>query len=91
MFYKVFADLIVVVHFAFVLFVIFGGVLVLWSKRVAWLHIPAVIWGILIEFGGWICPLTPLENLLRQKGGRRLPIGWAFLSTISFLCCIRRS
>ena len=69
MLYKVFADLIVVVHFTFVLFVIFGGFLVLWSKRMAWLHIPAVIWGILIEFCGWICPLTPLENLLRQKGG----------------------
>ena len=69
MFYKVFADLIVVLHFAFVLFVIFGGFLVLWSKHIAWLHIPAVIWAILIEFSGWICPLTPLENILRQKGG----------------------
>lgn len=69
MFYKVFADLIVVLHFAFVLFVIFGGFLVLWSKHIVWLHIPAVIWAILIEFSGWICPLTPLENILRQKGG----------------------
>jgi hypothetical protein len=69
MFYKILADLVVVLHFAFVLFVIFGGFLVLWSKRVAWLHIPAVIWAILIEFIGWTCPLTILEKILRQKSG----------------------
>ena len=61
MLYRVLADLVVVVHFVFVLFVIFGGFFVLWSKRIAWFHVPAVLWGILIEFAGWICPLTPLE------------------------------
>jgi hypothetical protein len=63
------ADLVVVFHFAFVLFVVFGGLLVLRWPRVAYLHVPAAIWGILIEFTGWICPLTPLENALRSRAG----------------------
>ena len=62
------ADLIVVVHFLFVLFVVFGGLLAFRWPRIIWLHIPAVIWGVLIEFAGWICPLTPLENRLRGTG-----------------------
>ena len=37
--------------------------------RLAWLHLPAAVWGVLIEYSGWICPLTPLENSLRVKGG----------------------
>ena len=63
------ADLIVALHFAFVLFVVLGGLLALAWPRVAWLHIPAVLWGALIEFSGWICPLTPLENYLRRATG----------------------
>jgi hypothetical protein len=63
------ADLIVFLHFLFVLFVVAGGVLVLRWPRVMWLHIPAAIWGVLIEFTGWICPLTPLEMRLRQQQG----------------------
>jgi len=63
------ADLIVALHFAFVVFVALGGLLVLRWPRVAWLHVPAVIWGALIEFTGWICPLTPLENRLRHASG----------------------
>jgi hypothetical protein len=63
------ADLIVAVHFAFVLFVVLGGLLVLRWPRVAYLHIPAAVWGAVIEFGGWICPLTPLENWLRRQTG----------------------
>lgn len=63
------ADLIVAIHFAFVLFVVFGGLLALRWPRVVWLHVPAVIWGALVEFTGWICPLTPLENRLRRAGG----------------------
>ena len=69
MIYRVLADLILVVHFAFVLFVVLGGLLVLRWPLVAWLHIPAAIWGVLIEYTGWICPLTPLENSFRLKGG----------------------
>lgn len=63
------ADFIVALHFAFVLFVAFGGLLAFRWPRVVWLHVPAVIWGTLIEFTGWICPLTPLENRLRRAGG----------------------
>ena len=63
------ADLVVLLHLAFVLFVVFGGLLVLRRRRIAWLHVPAFVWGAAIEFGGWICPLTPLENRLREMGG----------------------
>jgi len=56
-------------HLVFVLFVVLGGLVVLKWPRAAWLHIPAAIWGVLIEYTGWICPLTPLENALRTRGG----------------------
>ncbi len=64
-----FADLLVALHFAFIVFVIFGGLLVLRWRRMVWLHLPAVLWGALIEFVGWVCPLTPLENRLRAAAG----------------------
>ena len=67
--YSALADAVLVVHFAFVLFVVLGGLLVLRWPRLAWFHIPAALWGVAIEFGGWICPLTPLENELRSRGG----------------------
>jgi uncharacterized protein DUF2784 len=63
------ADAIVVLHTAFVLFVLVGGLLVLWRRWVIWLHLPALAWGVAVEFSGWICPLTPLENELRSRGG----------------------
>ena len=63
------ADLIVALHFLFVAFVVLGGLLALRWPRTAWLHVPAVIWGALVELTGWICPLTPLENRLRRAGG----------------------
>ncbi len=63
------ADVVVALHFAFVLFVIFGALLALRWPRVLWLHGPAALWGVAIELGGWICPLTPLENRLRRLGG----------------------
>lgn len=63
------ADLVVLLHFAFILFVVLGGFLALKWRRLAWVHVPAALWGALIEFSGWICPLTPLENWLRQAGG----------------------
>ena len=65
------ADLVVVVHFSFVLFVILGGLLVLRWPRLAYLHLPAAAWGVLIEFAGWVCPLTPLEQSLRLKAGEQ--------------------
>lgn len=67
--YGFLADLVVVAHFLFVLFVVLGGLLVLRWPRVAWLHVPAAIWGAAIELGGGICPLTPLENSLRRQAG----------------------
>jgi len=63
------ADLTVLLHFAFVAFVVAGGLLALRWPRVAWLHLPAAAWGAAVEFFGWICPLTPLENALRQASG----------------------
>jgi hypothetical protein len=63
------ADAVLVVHLAFVLFVGLGGLLVLRWPRLAWVHLPAVVWGGYIEFSGRICPLTPLENSLRRLAG----------------------
>ena len=71
MIYQVLADTVVVLHFTFVLFVVLGGLLVLKWHRLAWLHVPPAIWGVLIEFVGWTCPLTPLENVLRIKAGQQ--------------------
>lgn len=67
--YNLLADLILLVHFVFILFVVCGGLLVLWKGSIAWIHIPALSWGIWIEVSGSICPLTPLENYLRRLGG----------------------
>jgi hypothetical protein len=69
--HEIAADLVVLLHFGFILFVVLGGFFALKWRRLAWLHVPAALWGALIEFSGWICPLTPLENLLRQAGGSR--------------------
>ena len=67
---RLFAYLVVIVHGTFVLFVALGGLLVLWKRRWAWLHVPALFWGAWIEFSGGICPLTPLENWLSAQAGR---------------------
>ena len=69
MIYRALADAVLVLHLGFVVFVVLGGLFVLRWPRLAWLHIPAAIWGVLIEFTGWICPLTPLENSFRDRGG----------------------
>ena len=68
--YSVAANALVIVHFAFVCFVVLGGLLVLKWRWLALLHIPCVIWGALIEFQGWLCPLTPLEQRLRAAGNQ---------------------
>ena len=67
--YRVLAEIVLVLHFCFVIFVVLGGLLVLRRRQLAWLHVPVVIWGVLIEFFWWACPLTTLENRLRQLGG----------------------
>ena len=69
MLYGLLADLVVILHLVFVLFVLLGGLLVLRRPTVAVLHLPAAAWGAAVEFGGWICPLTPLEQWLRLEGG----------------------
>jgi len=56
-------------HLAFVLFAVLGGFLVARWKRCAWVHAPAFLWAAFIELSGWVCPLTPLENWLRNRGG----------------------
>ena len=68
-FYQLLADLVVGIHFAFVLFVVLGGLLTVKWRRVMWLHVSAAFWGAVVEFSGWICPLTPLEIWLRRKAG----------------------
>jgi hypothetical protein len=67
--YRALADGTVVVHLAFIVFVVLGGLLALRWPRMMWGHIPAAAWGVLIELRGWICPLTPLENYFRRRGG----------------------
>ena len=67
--FRLLADTIVVVHLGFVLFVVFGGLLVVRWPRMAWLHIPSAAWGIAVECADWICPLTPIENVLRERAG----------------------
>lgn len=69
MLFSLTADLVVILHLGFILFALCGGFLVLKWRRLIWLHIPAVIWGSLIEFVGWYCPLTPLEKSLRKAAG----------------------
>lgn len=64
------ADLVLVLHLAFVVFVVLGGLLVLVRGRVAVAHVPAALWAVLLELNGWICPLTPLEVSLRKAAGQ---------------------
>jgi hypothetical protein len=67
--YLFLAELIVLLHFLFILFVLFGGLLLYKWFKLIWLHIPALVWGFYIELTGTICPLTPLENWFRTQAG----------------------
>jgi len=67
--YRFLADLVVLAHLAFIVFALLGGLLALRWRWMAWVHLPAVAWGVAVELAGWICPLTPLENALRRAGG----------------------
>lgn len=69
MLYHWLADGLVIFHSAFVIFVVIGGFLALRWHWIAWLHVPFAIWAVLLEYNGWICPLTPLENALRGRAG----------------------
>jgi len=70
MIFSVLADLAVVFHIMLVLFVLFGGLAVVRRPYLAWLHLPAAVWGTFIEFKGSICPLTYLENYFRHLEGK---------------------
>lgn len=67
--YRILADLVVLVHIAFVIFAIAGGLLAMRWRWVVGLHLPAAAWAAMIEFAGWVCPLTPLENHFRALAG----------------------
>lgn len=69
MIYRLLADMVVILHASFVAFVVLGGFLLRRWPRLVYAHVPVAVWGVLIEFAGWICPLTPLENSLRRRGG----------------------
>ncbi|HET7436296.1 MAG TPA: DUF2784 domain-containing protein [Thermoanaerobaculia bacterium] len=70
MVYHVLANATALVHLGFILFVLFGGFVVLKWPRAMWLHIPAAIWGVMIEFAGWYCPLTRWENHFLRSAGK---------------------
>jgi hypothetical protein len=69
MYYQILADLVVIVHLLFIIFALFGGLLLFLRGYLVFIHVPAAIWAALISFKGWICPLTPLENVLRSAAG----------------------
>ena len=65
--YELAADLTLIVHFAFIIFVVFGALLFFVSTKIIYVHVPALIWGIYIELTHSVCPLTYLENWFLQK------------------------
>ena len=71
MHYEWLADGIVLFHIGFILFAVFGGLLVLKWRYLVWLHIPAALWAVIVELAHWPCPLTPLENWLREQAGEK--------------------
>lgn len=70
MIYRILADGILIFHLAFILFAVFGGLIVVRWRKVIYLHVPAVVWAFAVQWFQWICPLTPLENSLRELGGQ---------------------
>ena len=66
---RLLADAVLLLHGLFILFAVFGGLLVWRWPRLAWLHLPAAAWAGWVVSAGWICPLTPLENALRRSAG----------------------
>jgi hypothetical protein len=68
--FQLLAGAVVVIHLAFVAFIVLGGLLTMRWPRAAWLHLPCAAYGFGIELVGWTCPLTPLENALRRRAGQ---------------------
>jgi hypothetical protein len=71
MLYRILADLVVLLHLLFIIFVVAGGLLALHRRWWILLHLPAMMWGVYIEFSGNICPLTPLENHFSRLAGKK--------------------
>ena len=67
---RILANLVLALHFAFVLFSVLGGFLVLWKRWIAWLHIPSVLWSSFVNLFSHVCPLTPIENNFRHLAGQ---------------------
>lgn len=65
------AEAVVLLHFLFILFALLGGLLALRWPRIMYVHIPAALWGMVVEWAGWLCPLTPLEQALRRAAGEQ--------------------
>ncbi|WP_020683211.1 DUF2784 domain-containing protein [Marinobacterium rhizophilum] len=70
MLYSLAVTSVLILHLLFIVFVLVGGLLLLWRRALALLHLPAVVWAVLLQLNGWICPLTPLENRLRSAAGQ---------------------
>jgi hypothetical protein len=70
MLYRLLADLVLLVHLGFLVFVVLGGLLASRWRWIPWLHLPSAAWGAYTEFAGVVCPLTPLENHFRRLGGQ---------------------
>src|SRR5688572_24830542 len=68
--YGIAADAVLIAHFLFAAFAVFGGILVAFGVRWAWVHVPAVLWSAAVNLKSWTCPLTPLEKSLRLRAGR---------------------
>lgn len=69
MFFRIAADLVLLIHLGFIAFVVLGGLLILRYRWVIFVHLPAAVWGTFVEISGRICPLTTWENSLRRSAG----------------------
>ncbi len=70
MLYQLAAEAVLILHLSFGAFVVFGGFALAAYPRLAWLHVPTVLWGCVVNLAGWVCPLTPLENWFRGLAGK---------------------
>lgn len=67
---RLLADMVLLLHVAFILFALSGGLIILWKRWVIWIHLPVLLWASVVNLAGWTCPLTPLENALRALAGQ---------------------